>query len=420
MLPSVFAARLREGDPCTVEGGPGVCKLLTGCPEYTYKLVTEDNVHPVHCAWAQDENKATIEVACCPNDSTTATGVYRDTFTGYRDGVLTSKNIICRYKGEIPFMCCVTNPDPPVAIEPRSCPSIEEYTKSEKQRNDLLWRKCLEYQQYHFPCVSDENTPNKYVRKLDCTQSVLGERISEGTPALEREFPHMALLGCLHEHQVRWVGGGSLISDRYILTAGHVLSHKEYGITRYALLGTTTREVKKGLLYNVVKHIPHTLYNKNEKYNDIALLMLDRPVTMSESIRPICLPMVDVRLGKFRFVSGWGITGVDQELSNELLKTTINILNSSYCVETTDAQLLPYGWKSDIMICAGDAARKGKDTCQADSGGPLQVYMDDLHCTYVIEGIVSFGPTCGKGFPAVYTRVEAYLDWIIKIVWPNE
>ena len=49
---------------------------------------------------------------------------------------------------------------------------------------------------------------------------------------------------------------------------------------------------------------------------------------------------------------------------------------------------------------------------QGDSGGPLVFREDDGRYTEV--GIVSFGHKsgCENGYPAVFTRVTSYLDWI--------
>jgi secreted trypsin-like serine protease len=49
---------------------------------------------------------------------------------------------------------------------------------------------------------------------------------------------------------------------------------------------------------------------------------------------------------------------------------------------------------------------------QGDSGGPLIYQEDDGRYTEV--GIVSFGATagCEKGYPAGFTKVTSYLDWI--------
>ena len=61
-----------------------------------------------------------------------------------------------------------------------------------------------------------------------------------------------------------------------------------------------------------------------------------------------------------------------------------------------------------------------KDSCNGDSGGPL-VYREFTGEPWNQVGVVSYGtPECGKGIPAVYTRIEAYLDWIDAIFFLEE
>lgn len=69
------------------------------------------------------------------------------------------------------------------------------------------------------------------------------------------------------------------------------------------------------------------------------------------------------------------------------------------------------------QYCAYDPDAKN-DSCKGDSGGPLQIFVDNSHVSTVV-GIVSFGISCGTALPAVYTRVASYLDWIESFVWPN-
>ena len=50
--------------------------------------------------------------------------------------------------------------------------------------------------------------------------------------------------------------------------------------------------------------------------------------------------------------------------------------------------------------------QSGSDSCQADSGGPMQ-------CNGKLCGIVSYGQGCARtGYPGVYAKVPTYADWI--------
>lgn len=69
------------------------------------------------------------------------------------------------------------------------------------------------------------------------------------------------------------------------------------------------------------------------------------------------------------------------------------------------------------QLCAGGAA--GRDSCRGDSGGALMGKTSD-NKNWLAVGIVSYGPSpCGTaGWPGVYTRVGAYMDWILSKLRP--
>lgn len=72
---------------------------------------------------------------------------------------------------------------------------------------------------------------------------------------------------------------------------------------------------------------------------------------------------------------------------------------------------------SDSQLCTHDPNGSG-DSCEGDSGGPIQVLHDNSTVVKIL-GIVSFGGSCGSTLPSINTRVAYYLDWIESIVWPD-
>lgn len=78
------------------------------------------------------------------------------------------------------------------------------------------------------------------------------------------------------------------------------------------------------------------------------------------------------------------------------------------------------GWKGmpfkiiESQLCT--ARENHTDTCQGESGSPLQ-YM--LNNTYYLAGVMSFETFCGISLPGINTRVSSFIDWIEDIVWPQ-
>lgn len=71
-----------------------------------------------------------------------------------------------------------------------------------------------------------------------------------------------------------------------------------------------------------------------------------------------------------------------------------------------------YGFDRDIMFCA---YRSKTDACEGDSGGPAVALAEDGR--FLAVGLVSYGVGCAnKSIPGVYTRLDAFVEWIIMNV----
>lgn len=163
---------------------------------------------------------------------------------------------------------------------------------------------------------------------------------------------------------------------------------------------------------------PHPEYDPTsvEQYHDIALLRLGQKVKYTDFIKPICLPTDDAfktrDYSKDRFsVAGWGKTEFesksDRKQKVNVPGVPLDICNLSY----SDREIIT------TQLCAG--GEEGKDSCRGDSGGALMGRATLAKRPYVYAaGIVSFGPSpCGRAsWPGVYSKVSAYLDWILTTI----
>ncbi|KAH9494424.1 Transmembrane protease serine 3 [Bulinus truncatus] len=165
---------------------------------------------------------------------------------------------------------------------------------------------------------------------------------------------------------------------------------------------------------NVAKIFMHTNYNNNTIANDIALLLLEQPLTYSNVIRPICLPTEDqgVRAGENCLLAGWGATKgtADQLVLNQVV---LPIISDDICAleDWYGPDFLP-----NTTFCAG-YEQGGQDGCSGDSGGSLICRRNGL---WYSQGIHSWGYGCGEfKWPGIYTDVSKYSQWIFDTIQHN-
>jgi len=98
-------------------------------------------------------------------------------------------------------------------------------------------------------------------------------------------------------------------------------------------------------------------------------------------------------------ISGWGTTSDSSgDTQNTLRAATVNVLADSSCGSAYGSD-----YDSSTMVCAGFQSG-GVDTCSGDSGGPLQASLGDG--AYALVGITGWGDGCARAnAPGVYTRV---------------
>ncbi|XP_050555540.1 CLIP domain-containing serine protease C9 isoform X9 [Spodoptera frugiperda] len=381
---------LEEDEPCVTDGLNGTCVGIFRCP--------------------------------------TASLTYLYTNAGY---IKSPKEIfdypdlpdICSYKNNEPVVCCT---DCGISKEERlRHTSIGPLGRLKQNTGPIAWSKCLDYfKMLPYPCRGIGNFQLRKIwkEKKKCHEFMLGiSLVTGGRNAQRWEFPHMALLGYGDdENSAQWLCGGSVISERFILTAAHCIFTRDLGNVSYAALGLLKRTDPKELwnIHKIKRIIPHPEYNPPSKYHDIALLETETEINFGKNLLPACL---DTGMNKkwSAEASGWGQLGHKKDLADTLQVVTLRKFEETECATLfPQHRHLKHGYDHEKQSCYGSHS-KILDTCQGDSGGPLQT--NQFKCQYTVVGVTSFGKDCGiLGSAGMYTRVSYYVPWIEGIVWPEE
>ncbi|XP_041473675.1 transmembrane protease serine 9-like [Lytechinus variegatus] len=193
-----------------------------------------------------------------------------------------------------------------------------------------------------------------------------------------------------------------LINSTRAITAAHCVKKFDAAVLGDLLLSLQSA-------YHVETDVTaaiHPDYDINSITNDIAVIEFTTSVDFSDFVRPICYLDQDAS-ATFRacYVTGWGHTSEGGHVSDTLLEATVELFDQTQCQSFYPDLTIP-----STMMCAGRVDGL-MDTCQGDTGGPLQ--CEDQDGRFHLIGITSFGYGCGReNYPGVYTKVSEYHDFI--------
>ncbi|EDV57971.2 serine protease grass [Drosophila erecta] len=238
-------------------------------------------------------------------------------------------------------------------------------------------------------------------------------RVINGKLAKYNSSPWMVFLKSTDDI---FVCGGTLITNRLVLTAAHCLQPNQ---TLYARLGEYQRSQKRKCVgsychvrvhHTVSQAFKPPLFHSKMFWNDIAILRLEKPVIYRDNIRPICIlvnPAWKKYIDSIQILTGtgWGITEDGQD-SDVLRTLDIRRQPARVCRQYIGANIVRN------QFCAGNG---NSNMCNGDSGGPLGALVPyNNTMRYVQVGIASFtGPNCK--YASVYTDVMSHIGFILKV-----
>lgn len=205
---------------------------------------------------------------------------------------------------------------------------------------------------FNFSSCDDNSSENE----IDQNPFGGGTRIVGGQIIDIENVPYLAEISKNGAHHC----GGSIISNKWILSAAHCFAEKTPTI--YRIRVGSSRASRGGKVYEVAKIILHPDYDKTPFDNDFALIQVKDSINFNDKQKAIKLPVESkvVWPNMDVLVSGFGDTKNEMESEEFLRGVIIKIIDQNVCKLSYSEE----GITSNMFCAAG----KGKDSCQGDSG----------------------------------------------------
>ncbi|XP_072175569.1 uncharacterized protein [Diadema setosum] len=246
-------------------------------------------------------------------------------------------------------------------------------------------------------------------------------RIVGGTSALTGAWPWSASLSLRvltlpFYHSC----GASLVASRWAITAAHCLQPTAVGLIADRLVlgdNQLNGQAATRLSVDIESVYVHPGSNSFTLDFDVALLRLAEPVEFNDFVRPVCLETTQEELNVYDecVAVGWGRTGTNDAISNDLLEATFNLTGVADCREAigdplvTDNQICAWYQDGGVSICGGDSG--SSLVCKEYSGAwrMVGVTSGNLGCADANNPSVN-------NYPNIFARVSVFKDWINSVI----
>ncbi|XP_009703613.1 PREDICTED: plasminogen-like [Cariama cristata] len=194
---------------------------------------------------------------------------------------------------------------------------------------------------------------------------------------------------------------GTLVHPQWVLTAAQCLQESTEPSSYQVFLGIQNLNAAEPSLQ--IQSVQKVL--KEPSGADIALLKLKSPVTITDRVKPVCLPETSLMVERNAecFLTAWGKTrGTDTD--NRLKDVEFPVLVNRICNRPEFLN----GSVKNHEFCGGFTFGSIAN-CEAEVGGPLVCQEKD---SFVQYGVTSWGLDCTQPSKPVFVRIPSFVSWI--------
>ncbi|XP_053683487.1 brachyurin-like [Sabethes cyaneus] len=218
--------------------------------------------------------------------------------------------------------------------------------------------------------------------------------------------PYNAYVQYLNAVNAGYFGGGSIISNRHIITAAQNI----YGFVRWDIgLGSNVYNQLSMLTTTMATFHPN--FNTVTRANDIGIITLMNAISLTSTIAPISMPSLQEQYqlpleNEQGTIVGFGLTSSQSTARSDILIRSFQRVTAGVRCQQYYLITIPN------HFCAEDTTEIS-NICNGDIGAGFATYSGNSPLLTGIASLIT--SNCASGTPSAYTRIVPYRQWIQQV-----